>query len=205
MGEGSYNKEIENEVIMPKPELTKKLIADTLKKLVTMKHLNKISIAEIVDVAGVNRQTFYYHFRDKQELICWIFDTDIAMLTDKNQNNTLIDDIVEYVYSEKEYYIDALTSEVQNNLREHIYNICYIRCMNEILAILGDEKIDEKAINLFTRFFTNAVTGSLVQWAQEGMKNDIIQFLGNYAPIMKEMLASVISIYVKNDKIKKLY
>ena len=74
---------------MPKPELTKKLIADTLKKLASGKHLDKISISEIVDAAGLNRQTFYYHFQDKQELICWIFDTDIATLTDKKQNNTL--------------------------------------------------------------------------------------------------------------------
>ena len=34
------------------------------------KRLDKISISEIVGAAGLNRQTFYYHFRDKQELIC---------------------------------------------------------------------------------------------------------------------------------------
>ena len=42
---------------MPKPELTKKLLADTLKKLISQKPLDKISVGEIVDAAGLNRQT----------------------------------------------------------------------------------------------------------------------------------------------------
>ena len=184
---------------MPKPELTKKLIADTLKKLASGKHLDKISISEIVDAAGLNRQTFYYHFQDKQELICWIFDTDISLLTDKKQNNTLLDDIADHLYSEKDFYIDALTSEVQNNLREHIYKVCYSRCMDELLSILYDRKMDEKELNLFVRFFTHAVVGSLVQWAQEGMGTDNIEFLEAYAPIIKEHLVLVVEKYAKNQ------
>ena len=188
---------------MPKPELTKKLIADTLKKLASGKHLDKISISEIVDAAGLNRQTFYYHFQDKQKLICWIFDTDIATLTDKKQNNTMLDDIVEYIYSEKDFYIDALTSEVQNNLREHIYEVCHSRCIDELLSILGKRKMDEKALDLFARFFTHAVVGSLVQWAQEGMQTDNIQFLEEYAPIIKEQLVSTVERYANGKKDKQ--
>ncbi|MEA5068147.1 MAG: TetR family transcriptional regulator, partial [Christensenellaceae bacterium] len=70
---------------MSKPELTKQLLASTLKKLASGKHLDKISISEIVAAAGLNRQTFYYHFQDKQELICWIFDTDIARIMDEHR------------------------------------------------------------------------------------------------------------------------
>jgi len=187
---------------MPKPELTKKLIADTLKKLASDKHLDKISISEIVDAAGLNRQTFYYHFKDKQELICWIFDTDVASLTDKKQNNTLLDDIVEYIYSLQEFYIDALTSAVQNNLREHLFKYSYSRCMDELLSILGERHMDEKLLNLFGCFFAHAVVGILVQWAQEGMQTDSIQFLEECVPILKEQLVSVVESYANgsNDK-----
>lgn len=173
---------------MPRPEHTKQLIADTLKKLALDKHLDKISISEIVDAAGLNRQTFYYHFKDKQDLICWIFDTDVAGLTDKKQNNTLLDDLVECIYSEKDFYIDALTSEAQNNLRDHLYKAGYRRCVDEILSILGNRTMDERAIALYARIFTNAMIGSLVQWAQEGMKTDDMQFLEEYAPLIREHL-----------------
>ncbi len=35
--------------------------------------LNKITVKEIVNRCGVNRQTFYYHFRDIYDLLDWMF------------------------------------------------------------------------------------------------------------------------------------
>jgi len=78
--------------MMAKPELTKQLIAQTLKKLMLNTPLDKISVQEIVDACGLNRKTFYYHFRDKQDLVCWIFDTEFASLTDANHNNSVLDE-----------------------------------------------------------------------------------------------------------------
>lgn len=47
-----------------KSEQTKRLLTDSLKRQMEQKPLNKISIREICDGCGVNRQTFYYHFAD---------------------------------------------------------------------------------------------------------------------------------------------
>ena len=184
---------------MPKPELTKKLIADALKKLSAHKHLDKISISEIVDSAGLNRQTFYYHFQDKQELVCWIFDSDVISLTDKTSNAALLSDIVGHLYSERTFYIDALTSDVQNNLREHLFKYCYLRCTDELLIILGSRKMDEKAQQMVAEFFTHAVVGSVVRWAQEGMKTDNQQFVGDYGPFLKGQLVFAINYYVNDN------
>ena len=184
---------------MPKPELTKKLIADALKKLSAHKHLDKISISEIVDTAGLNRQTFYYHFQDKQELVCWIFDTDVISLADKTQNAVLLSDIVGHLYSEKNFYIYALTSEVQNNLREHLFKYCYRRCTEELLIILGSRKADEKALHMVAEFFTHAIVGSLVRWAQEGMKTDNKQFVGDYGPFLKGQLVFSVNYYADDS------
>jgi len=63
--------------------------------------------------------------------------------------------------------------------------------------------MDEKALDLFARFFTHAVVGSLVQWAQEGMQTDNIQFLEEYAPIIKEQLVSTVERYVNGKKDKQ--
>lgn len=186
---------------MSKPELTKQLMADTLKKLASDKHLDKITISEIVNESGLNRQTFYYHFTDKQELICWIFDTEVAILTDKNNNNTLLDDVAEYIYSEKEFYTDALTSEVQNNLREHIYRVCHTRCLKKLLSILGSRQMDEKVLEVCARFFTHAIVGNFVQWAQEGMEINNMQFLEEYAPFINEQLVLFVERYAKDERI----
>ena len=51
---------------------TKRILAAALKQLTCRKSFDKITIADITQQSGYNRQTFYYHFRDKYELLNWI-------------------------------------------------------------------------------------------------------------------------------------
>ena len=53
--------------------ITKKAIAQGLKDLTLTKPFGKISIGDITSACGLNRQTFYYHFQDKYELLSWIY------------------------------------------------------------------------------------------------------------------------------------
>ncbi|MGL5650991.1 MAG: TetR family transcriptional regulator [Paraclostridium sp.] len=45
-------------------QITKKALASSLKSLMNTTSLNKITINDIVQDCGVNRRTFYYHFKD---------------------------------------------------------------------------------------------------------------------------------------------
>ena len=54
--------------------ITKKAIAESLKKLMKEKPFEKISVAEICEECGLTRKSFYYHFKDKYDLVSWIFD-----------------------------------------------------------------------------------------------------------------------------------
>ena len=49
--------------------LTEKALAASLKKLLEKKTLDKITVKDITDDCGVNRQTFYYHFHDVFDLV----------------------------------------------------------------------------------------------------------------------------------------
>ena len=48
---------------------TEKAIADALKKLLAKRPLSKITISDIANECGINRMTFYYHYRDVYDLI----------------------------------------------------------------------------------------------------------------------------------------
>ncbi len=50
----------------------KVLLSDSFKELVLEKPVEKITIKQITDRAGVIRVTFYNHFQDKYELLEWI-------------------------------------------------------------------------------------------------------------------------------------
>ena len=52
------------------------LLAESLKELTIKQPIEKITIKEITDKAGVIRLTFYNHFQDKYELLEWIIRTE---------------------------------------------------------------------------------------------------------------------------------
>ena len=57
---------------MPRSNQTKQLLAQSLQELMATTPLEKISVNDIVDHANVGRNTFYYHFEDKYDLVnCW--------------------------------------------------------------------------------------------------------------------------------------
>ncbi len=54
-------------------DITKLWIADKMRDLMKKKPLAKIRVTEICEAAGIERSTFYYHFKDKYDLVAWIF------------------------------------------------------------------------------------------------------------------------------------
>ena len=59
-------------------KITKIAMAQALKKLLILKDLDKITINDISNDCGINRQTFYYHFRDIYDLLEWIFSNEVV-------------------------------------------------------------------------------------------------------------------------------
>ena len=53
---------------------TKVAIKESIIRLLNRKPLNKITVKEIVDDCGINRNTFYYHYADISALLEEIFN-----------------------------------------------------------------------------------------------------------------------------------
>ena len=68
--------------LMALREYTKVVFANTLMDMMKEMPLEKLRVGDLCARCGAQRQSFYYHFRDKYELMAWIFfeaarDTDI--------------------------------------------------------------------------------------------------------------------------------
>ncbi len=57
-------------------EITKIWIADKMREIMKHKPIDKIRVTEICKAAEIGRPTFYYHFKDKYDLVAWMFCTD---------------------------------------------------------------------------------------------------------------------------------
>lgn len=64
-------------------ELTKRAIQESFKKLLSNQPLDKITVKNITDDCGVNRNTFYYHYSDIYQLLEEIFLTEAQKSVEK--------------------------------------------------------------------------------------------------------------------------
>ena len=53
------------------PNLTKQALEESLKKLLLVKPLDKITINDLTSDCGISRMAFYYHFKDIYDLVEW--------------------------------------------------------------------------------------------------------------------------------------
>jgi len=59
---------------------TKEKIMDALRKMMMVKPLEKISITDISNMAGISRPTFYYHFHSIFEIFDWYLNTHVPCI-----------------------------------------------------------------------------------------------------------------------------
>ena len=66
-------------------QITKRALEQSLKNLLLQKPLTKITVSDITDDCGVNRMTFYYHFKDIYDLIEWSCLEDAKRALEQNK------------------------------------------------------------------------------------------------------------------------
>ena len=102
---------------------TKQLFADKIMQLAKNKPIKDIQIKELCVLCGVERTTFYYHFRDKYDLVAWIFkqnDIEEASRAETINDERMIREMFRRLSMQKEFFLNALQDSSQNNLREYM-------------------------------------------------------------------------------------
>ena len=72
------------------PSFTKKAIMETFVHLVEKKPLEKITVRNLVDECGINRNTFYYYFQDIYAVLEEYCELSLAALAQENSPQALL-------------------------------------------------------------------------------------------------------------------
>lgn len=151
---------------MAKSDVTKKALADSLKRIMNSTPFERITIQSICDGAQISRRTFYQHFFDKYELLNWMFLNDYR----KQNSGERPDNIWEiylntcrYIYQDQQVYRNALTVTGQNSFRSF--------CTQLMTPLLKENFIHEFKTESESEFFINILTNAswdaLYNWLSE--------------------------------------
>lgn len=103
----------------------------------------------------MRRQTFYYHFKDKFELLSWIYREEtkenIIDFLDYETWENIFDLLFDYFYENQKFYRNAFKVIEQNSfnhyLFEHTKNL-YMKIIDELSVSCGFSLSDETKIRL---------------------------------------------------------
>ncbi len=155
---------------MADSNITKRALAAALRELMEEMPFDKIQIAQICERCDMNRKSFYYHFKDKYDLVNWIFDTEFisfaresAKYLSSDDRWELIERACEHFYADKTFYRKALMITGKNSLSDHLREYLFPLIKIRIMQLLSDDIADEFTVN----FFTDAVLCAIERWLSD--------------------------------------
>jgi len=154
--------------------------------------LDKITVKEVVARCGVNRQTFYYHFRDIYHLLDWMFANEGQEFTKKYPNVHSADDGQTAVRSLCTYLQDnrAVMMNIYNSLGRELLDRYLCREMatlltNSLQARADRAGVTEAQLAFLVNFYKHAFVGASLDWFQKGMPGETEEIVAQFAPILK--------------------
>lgn len=164
-------------------KITKKALESAFSELIVSRPLSKITVSDIAEKAGVNRHTFYYHYRSIDDLI-------VSSVSNVIDTFFLADDFycekvcqfIEYVYSQRQYILAIMHSESREK---------FIRVLKDRLYIYVSKREDGCLFGGMDKefqdmFFVHGIAGVFVDWADSGMREPSDKIAMLISKIMKK-------------------
>ncbi len=155
-------------------KFTRKAIMQAFMYILKTTPLDKITVKDICETCELNRNTFYYYFKDIYDVLETIFDEEAKLVLEEVKDGGTF------------YEAYARCSALLINNREavmHIYASENGKVLGRYLEVVVAELVrrfviekaqgydlDETEINFITYFYANAIVGSTIRWIEKGMK-----------------------------------
>lgn len=176
---------------------TKNAMKESLKKLIAKKMISKITIKDITDDCGVNRMTFYYHFKDIYDLLDWSIVAEAKAsiqdeLTYKKWDEGLLK-IFHVILYNKKFYLDVFRSAGREYSEKKVQEY-----MQDISIDLVEEETEGLSIatpnkSSLAEYYKYALTGFVVCWVQNGLRENPDYIVGYISSLVKHGMASTIT------------
>ena len=166
-------------------QLTKKAIVNSFIKLLNEKPLDKITVKNIAEDCGINRNTFYYHFSDIRELTVYTIDSQIHSVSELDFNgDSWVDSFVEaakFVIDNKKAVYNIYNSLNRETVENYLNTVAFKLTDNFVSAKAVGIDADKSDIELIKDFYMSALVGIICKWLENGMDKDpdiVIRRLG---------------------------
>ena len=183
-------------------ELTKQALASSLCKLLEQRPISQVTVKDITQDCGFNRQTFYYHFQDIYDLFFWSLGRELRQYIESKR----IDQ------TDMSAYLRALFDYFRKNERRFRhgydpinrvqYETIFAERIGPLLAARlrtypEAETVAAEDIDFLASFYTLSISGLIIKWIEEGMPDECCVQLDKYCLVLEGSAQTLLNKFAR--------
>ena len=183
------------------PPLAKREIKNSFIKLLTERPISQITVKDIVEDCGVNRNSFYYHFQDipslLEEIIVEMTAKVIENLPEESTFEEKVTAALQEINLNKRTIYHIYGSSNREFYEKQLMKICEHVTRTYIRSREYSERVDSKDLEFVISYLKCELFGQLIDWLNHDMSYDIVE----HSRILCRMFAGSMRMVCQKYKI----
>lgn len=155
-------------------QITKRALEQSLKNLLLQKPLNKITINDITNDCGINRMTFYYHFKDIYDLVEWACIEDANKALNENKNHdTWQEGLLQIFYAVREnkpFILNVYRCVDREQVEKYLRPLADHLLLDVVEEQAAEMTVREEDKKFISRVYSYAFVGLMLDWIKDDMR-----------------------------------
>ena len=178
-------------------QVTKRALEQSLKNLLLKKPLTKITINDIAEDCGINRMTFYYHFKDIYDLVEWCCIEDAKKALDEKRTYDTWQQgfipLFESVRENKPFIMNVYHCVDREQVEKYLNPLVDDLLMGVIEERAAGATVRDEDKQFIARVYSYSFVGLMLDWIRDDMKDDPEELVKKFAMVIQGDLASALS------------
>ncbi len=178
-------------------QITKRALEQSLKNLLLKKPLTKITVSDIADDCGINRMTFYYHFKDIYDLVEWSCLEDAKRALDEKKTyetwQQVLLQIFEAVEENKPFILNVYRCVHREQVEKYLQPLVDQLILGVINEETGNMTIRDEDKQFIAQIYSYIFIGLMLDWIKDDMREDPQPLVDRLARLIKGSMSEALS------------
>ena len=170
-------------------QVTKRALEQSLKNLLLKKPLTKITVGDITDDCGINRMTFYYHFKDIYDLVEWSCLEDAKQaLEEKKTYNTWQQGLLQIfkaVQENKPFILNVYRCVRREQVEKYLQPLVDQLILNVINEEAAGITVRDEDKQFIAQVYSYMFIGLMLDWIKDDMREDPQQIVEKLSKLIR--------------------
>ena len=178
-------------------QVTKRALEQSLKNLLLKKPLTKITVGDITDDCGINRMTFYYHFKDIYDLVEWSCLEDAKRALDEKKTYDTwqqgLLQIFKAVQENKPFILNVYRCVHREQVEKYLQPLVDQLLLNVINEEAAGITIRDEDKQFIAQIYSYMFIGLMLDWIKDDMREDPQQIVEKLSKLIKGSVSVALS------------